>query len=91
MRLGDALTLLPDDALVPVGWVLEQLDAERLEASRREVLFTVREVAERYARAESTVRGWCAIGELSGAFKIRGAEWRVPESALVKFEAKRSI
>ncbi|MEN8184961.1 MAG: helix-turn-helix domain-containing protein [Myxococcota bacterium] len=89
MRLRDSLATLPDDAFVPVGWVREQLDAEHSEASGRKVLLTVRQVAERYERSESTVRGWCARGELSGAFKLHGSEWRVPESALVKLEAKR--
>ena len=45
----------------------------------------------RYARAESTVRGWCAARKLPGAFKLHGAEWRVPESSLVKFDENQSF
>jgi excisionase family DNA binding protein len=86
VRLRDALAALPDDALVSVGWVRTQLDAEENEAAGREVLLTVRQVAERYERSESTVRGWCAAGQLPGAFKLQGTVWRIPEAALTKFD-----
>ncbi len=91
MRLRDALAALPDDALVSVGWVRTQLDAEENEAAGREVLLTVRQVAERYERSESTVRGWCASGELSGAFKLHRAAWRIPESALEDFDVRQQL
>ena len=90
IRLDDVLRVLPGGALLPANWVREQLETERREAPEREVLFTVRQVAERYERAESTVRGWCAAGKLPGAFKLHGSEWRVPESALVKLGARPS-
>ena len=91
IRLDDVLRVLPGGALLPANWVREQLEAEPHEAREREVLLTVGEVAARYARAESTVRGWCAARKLPGAFKLHGAEWRVPESSLVKFDENQSF
>lgn len=89
MSLRGALSQLPDGALVPVQWVRRHLDAEQTEAAGREVLLTVRQVAERYERSESTVRGWCARGELSSAFKLHRTAWRIPESALEDFDARQ--
>lgn len=48
---------------------------------------TVAEVARRFGRAPATVRGWCEEGRLPGAYRFRGKEWRVPQSALEAFEA----
>ncbi len=91
VSLRDALSQLPDDALVPVQWVRRHLDAEQTEAAGREVLLTVRQVAERYERSKSTVRGWCASGELSGAFKLHRTAWRIPESALEHFDVRQQL
>ncbi len=43
---------------------------------------TVAEVAELLHRAPGTVRGWCATGELPGAYRFRGREWRIPAAAM---------
>jgi len=85
--LRDALAQLPDDALVPVQWVRQHLDSESPDAAP-ERLWTVHEVAERYERSQSTVRGWCAKGELS-AFKLHRTAWRIPESALENFDVRQ--
>ncbi len=46
---------------------------------------SLKEVADRVGRAESTVKGWCSRGELSGAYKLNGRDWRVPLSGLDAF------
>lgn len=48
---------------------------------------TVEEVASRYSRAPSTVRGWCEAGRFPGAYKLHNREWRIPSAALAAFEA----
>lgn len=47
---------------------------------------TVAQVAARYDRHPSTVRGWCESGVLRGAYRLRGREWRVPAETLAAFE-----
>jgi excisionase family DNA binding protein len=47
-----------------------------------EGLLTLSQVAERVGRAVSTVKGWCNRGELPGAFKLNGRDWRVPPASL---------
>ncbi len=48
----------------------------------------LKEVADRVGRAESTVKGWCSAGKLSGAYKLNGRDWRVPEAALETYLAR---
>ena len=48
---------------------------------------TVAQVAARYGRAPSTVRGWCEANRLPGAYRLNGREWRISASALKHFEA----
>ena len=47
---------------------------------------TVEEVANRYGRAPSTVRGWCDAGRFPGAYKLHDREWRIPAAAIEAFE-----
>ena len=46
---------------------------------------TVQEVARRFKRAPSTIRGWLERGILRG-FRFRHREWRVSPAALAEFE-----
>lgn len=46
---------------------------------------TVEQLAARFERSPSTVRAWCEAGLLPGAYRLRGREWRVPESAVEAF------
>jgi excisionase family DNA binding protein len=46
---------------------------------------TVPEAAEILGRRPSTVRGWCASGELR-AYKLRGREYRITREALREFQ-----
>ena len=76
-----AVLALPDDVMVPVGWVRPLL--ENGNGSTRDPLgLTVPEVAERTGRALSTVRTWCSQGRLPGAKRLRGREWRIPPESL---------
>lgn len=84
--LGRALEPLPDEVTVPVRWVRALLGSPQAEVS---VDLTLEEVAEQVGRAVSTVRGWCASGELRG-YRLNGREWRVPASAVAEyFETRR--
>ncbi len=77
MSLRDAIAALPDDAMVPVGWIREQLGA----GDDRLADLTVEEAAAELGRAPSTVRGWLGSGELRG-YRLNGREWRVPRAAV---------
>lgn len=79
--LRRALERVPGETLVPVSWVLRELDDA--EPSRPGDL-TVSEVAEELGRAASTVRGWIASGALD-SYKFRGREHRVTRAALDAF------
>ncbi|MDQ3606364.1 MAG: helix-turn-helix domain-containing protein [Gemmatimonadota bacterium] len=43
---------------------------------------TLEQVAAEVKRSASTVRGWCASGALTGAYKLNGRDWRIPAGAL---------
>lgn len=49
--------------------------------------FTVAQLAERLGRKPSTVRGWCDSGELPGAYRLNGREWRIPPAVIEAFLA----
>lgn len=85
--LADAL---PDGAAVPVprAWLLELLGgAGTREASTPDL--TVAELAARFGRKPSTVRGWLVRGLIPGAYRFQKREWRVPAASLVRFEAEQ--
>ncbi len=48
---------------------------------------TIEQVARRFGRSRSTIRGWIVSGLLPKAYRLRGREWRVPHEALAEFEA----
>ena len=80
---------------VPRDWLLSLLEsangvATGADTARAEGMLTLVEVARRYTRSTSTVRGWCEAGLLPGAFRLRGRAWRIPASALGLFEAQLS-
>ena len=82
MSLRDALADLPDGAMVPVGWIREQLGTEAEETRIADL--SVQEVADELDRAPSTIRGWLGDGKLDG-YRFRGNEWRVPRESLRAF------
>lgn len=87
-RLRRALDGLPDEAAVtwPVG-VLRGWLAEPEQEDEPEPLtdFTCQDVAEELGRSPSTVRGWCADGDLPGAYRLNGREWRIPRASLRRY------
>jgi excisionase family DNA binding protein len=48
---------------------------------------TLSEAGAQVGRAVSTVREWCAAGQIPGAYKLRGREWRIPPEGLRAFLA----
>jgi len=88
--LADAL---PADAVatVPVAWLRALLAANRdtTPAEGPPPDLTIAQVAERFGRAASTIRGWIASGHLGGAYHFRGRELRIPASAVLDFEARQ--
>lgn len=50
---------------------------------------TVQEVADLMGRKPSTVRGWCASGELR-AYRLAGREWRIPHGALREYQDQQA-
>jgi excisionase family DNA binding protein len=91
MSLRDAVAALvaaaPTDATIPVRWLAEQLEADSAGVvvvvdSRLSVDLTVDELAARLNRGASTIRTWLANGDLPGAYRNHGREWRIPVAAV---------
>ena len=51
--------------------------------------FTVGEVARRFHRSASNVRGWCEHGRFEGAYKLNGRDWRIPQAGVDAFVIKQ--
>jgi helix-turn-helix protein len=85
---------LPAGAAVPVPreWLLELLAGSAAPTapavpSAAPADFTVAELAARFGRKPSTVRGWLDRELIPGAYRFQGREWRIPAAALAAFEA----
>lgn len=82
---SEPLRSLPDEALVPMGFLRSLATQDRSNGDPGAMAdLTVADVAEALGRAESTVRGWLLEGALAG-YKLRGREWRVPRASLREF------
>lgn len=100
MTSRDALRALvdasPADAMitVPKPWLSELL-AEPLPVGQGEgtalaVDLTVQDVATQFKRGASTIRTWCERGDLPGAYRNRGREWRIPASAIEAMQREQA-
>lgn len=89
-RLEALVDGLPEESSVTLSadWLRELLDEEPPIEGQQDRLYTVAELADRYSRAESTVREWLAANEFPGAFKVHGS-WRVPAASVSEFECGR--
>ncbi len=86
--LARAVEGIPNGGSVtlPVAWL-----RERLEGANEDVVvdLTVEQVANKLGRSPSTVRNWLAAGEIPGAYRLKGREWRIPPAALERFLDKQ--
>ena len=77
MPAGSAVTL-------PVEWLRCLLKLEEQSSVEIDDL-TCEQAARILGRSPSTVREWCRAGEIRGAYRLKGREWRLPRSGLREF------
>lgn len=51
--------------------------------------FTIAELAARFHRSASTIRGWCEHGRFEGAYKLNDRDWRISQAAVDAFLARQ--
>jgi hypothetical protein len=74
---------------VRADWIAELVADIPEPKAQVEVDLTAAEVARLMARDEKTVASWCRVGLLSGAYRLRGREWRIPRASLAAFQRGR--
>lgn len=76
---------------VRVDWLRDMLDRQMGKTPESDVEVDLRapEVGKILNRDASTVRLWCRAGLLPGAYRLLGREWRVPRSAIAKFQRQQ--
>lgn len=52
---------------------------------------TIAELAARFHRSASTIRGWCEHGTFEGAYKLNGRDWRIPQAGVDAFLRKQRV
>ncbi len=87
-RLRAAAQMLPPGATIglPVEIIREALGAAAVEGATADL--SVAQLAERFGRSRSTVRGWLEAGRFPGAYKLRSRDWRIPPTAIAAFREK---
>ena len=70
---------------LPVDFLRGLLDEVDRAGDQPDRLMTLEDVAGEVGRAVSTVRTWCNSGQLEGAFRLNGRDWRIPEAALRRY------
>ena len=96
-RLTALVEAAPPDATVTVRWLAELLatavapEAGQLNGGDvRAVDLTVEQVAAHFGKGTSTVRTWLGRGELEGAYRLHGREWRIPAAAVVALQRSQA-
>ena len=90
-QLRELAERLPDGAALtlPRAALLEALAGVAVgEPIGAPAELTVAELADRFHRSPSTVRGWIEADRFPGAFKLNGRDWRVPMAAVEAFVAQ---
>lgn len=91
-RLRQLVEIGDPDGTVTIRWLAGlvgvALEPERSAENAMGRDLTVDEVAKRFKRSASTVRGWLSQGELRG-YKLNGRDWRVTRSAIEEYETKQ--
>ena len=78
-------TLADAEATIPAREVLRRLPpTDPNEAHHVGSDMTLEQVASEVGRATSTVRTWCNSERLTGAYRLCGRDWRIPQAALRK-------
>jgi excisionase family DNA binding protein len=68
-----------------VHWVRELIATMETDDTEPLADLSADQVAKALGRCPSTIRGWCASGQLQG-YKLRGREWRVTREALRAYQ-----
>ena len=86
--LSNILATLPDEALIPVGWVRARLDTPLPEETIGDL--SCSDVAAALHKKRGTVRGWCARKEIEGAYLLNGKTWMIPRKSLRAYLDKQA-
>lgn len=90
-RIRKLAELLPDGAAVTLSkhdLLALAAEQEMPQPAQAPAEMTVETIAAEMNRAPSTVRGWLERGEIEGAYRFRGREWRVPRAAFEAFKVR---
>jgi len=85
MDFRRVLEALPPEALVPVGWVLENIGGN----PNPVMDYRLEDLAELTGSSVSTIRTWCDSGRLR-AYRLMNREWRIPVEAWREFQAEQA-
>jgi hypothetical protein len=91
-RLRQAAELLPAGAAVTLSReaLLDALGTVPTPGTAEPTAdLTVAELAARFHRAPSTLRGWLETGRFEGAYKLNGRDWRIPSASVAGFLAQQ--
>lgn len=85
-RLRAIVEGMPPDGAVtlPVAFLTGLIESEGAEPGMGKLL-TLGDVAEIAGRSVSTIRSWCNSGQIAGAFRLQGRDWRIPAADLQRF------
>ena len=84
MPKGGSLTLTRDGLLE-----LAALDEGQPDQPAAAADLTIAELAARFHRSPSTIRGWCEHGHFKEAYKLNRRDWRIPSASLEGFLARQ--